>query len=487
MPLNLATHLKLSRCGVFYFRMAVPVALRPAIGKREIIQSLQTRSPATARRLAYSFASKTYALFEKMAYDPSPADVSTSPIPADVAAEREELLAFVDELEVKQGRSLPRFEIDLSRGIISSDTPEDYARMMEALPYAVAAFKAAPAPAPAAPAPAQYTEPPPAHKITLSKAAAAYLSTLTNPKTYQAAKRAIHSFIEHRGDVEVNTVRGVDVVGWNNKLLTTPKSTGEMPKARSADNAIQFLQGLLKWAFKNEYIHHSTALATEGKFNLTKSQRNKATQGAEAFSVEQLNQIFNPKTWDAFRKDSPNKKWLPLIALHTGMRLEEIAQLTTKDIKAENGSGVLYFDINRDGGKSVKTETALRNIPIHNTLLRLGFMDYVRMCSGKLFDETGNAVSRAFIRYLEDLDIKKNGDRGMVFHSFRDTFNNTLAEPSAQVQERLRYALMGHSKDGDTNALNYTKTIKVSDNKTWGVDKLDFVETVAGVTHRLVL
>jgi integrase len=466
MPVNLAHHLKISRCGIFYFRMSVPVALRSLIGKREILHSLRTRSPATARKLAYSFASTTYALFEKMAYDPK-------------RFNENDLSSFPTADKVRP------YELDLAKGIIKSDSPEDHARMMEALPFAIEALKATPAPA--APALVQYIEPPPAHKISLRGAAAAYLPTLANLKTRNAAKRAINLFIDKRGDVEIHTVRGVDVVEWNNKLLTTPKSDGKMPKARSADNAIQFLQGMLRWAFKNEYIHHSAALATEGKFNLTKKLRNKATKGAESFSVEQLKQIFHFSTWDVFRKGNLNRKWMPLIALHTGMRLEEIAQLTVNDIITEQGSGVIYIDINRDGGKSVKTDTALRNIPIHNTLLRLGFMDHVRMSSKKLFDETGNAVSRAFIRYLQELGIKKDGDRGMVFHSFRDTFNNTLAEPSAQVQERLRYALMGHSKEGDTNALNYTKTIKVSDNKTWGVDKLDFVETVGGITHKLVL
>ena len=466
MPVNLAHHLKLSRCGIFYFRMRVPPALRPAIGKREILHSLRTRSPAAARKLAYDLTSKTYALFEKMAYDPhkfNPADVSTFPTADKVRP----------------------FELDLSKGIMRTNgTPEDQAAMMAALPYAMEALKNAPAPAPA---PAQYIEPPPAHKISLGNAAAAYLPTLANLKTRNAAKRAINLFIDHRGDVEIHMVRGVDVVEWNNILLTTPKSNGEMPKARSADNAIQFLQGMLRWAFKNEYIHHSTALATEGKFNLTKKLRNAATKGANHFTVEQLKQIFHYTTWNAFREGNLNRKWMPLIALHTGMRLEEIAQLTTKDIFTEQGSGVHYIDINRKGGKSVKTDTALRKIPIHNTLIRLGFLDYVRMCSGKLFDETGNAVSRAFIRYLVELGIKKDGDRGMVFHSFRDTFNNRLAEPGALVPERLRYALMGHSMTDNTNVMNYTKTIPVSDAKAWGIDKLDFVETVGGVTHTLIL
>lgn len=398
-----------------------------------------------------------------MAYDPrkfNPADVSSFPTADGVRP----------------------FEIDLSRGILKSDGEEDHKRMMEAL----AIMKTMPAPQ--APAAAQYSEPQPAQTITLSKALVAYLPTLeVTEKTRGATATAIQKFIKFRGDIDVHTVRDIDVSNWNTELLRTKKSDGELPAKRSVDNAIQFLQGLLKWAVKKSYIHRSTPLATEGQFNLTKKQRNAATKGAEPFSVEQLNQIFNPISFNRYHQDSPSRKWIPLIALYTGMRLEEIAQLTTSDVIAEQGSGVLYFDINRNGGKTVKTDTALRNIPIHDTLLKLGFMDFVSQQSKKLFEETGNAVSRAFIRYLEELNIKKDGDRGMVFHSFRDTFNNLLALPSVQVQERLRYALMGHSKEGDTNALNYTKQILVSDNKLWGVDKLVFVETVGGVTYRLVL
>ncbi len=75
----------------------------------------------------------------------------------------------------------------------------------------------------------------------------------------------------------------------------------------------------------------------------------------------------------------------------------------------------------------------------------------------------------------------------MVFHSFRDTFNNILENSNPKVEQRLRYALMGHSMLGDSNATNYTKTISALKAKQEGIDKLDFVETVGGVTHRLIL
>lgn len=474
MPLNLAHHLKLSRCGIFYFRMIVPVVLRPAIGKREIIRSLRTRNPTAARKLAYHFAFKTYSLFEQMAYDPrkfNPADLSTFPTPDDRG-------------------SLSTYKIKV--GGVEFETNGSEAEHRRVLEVVNALPPAAFAPAPAAPAP-QYIEPQPEHTISISKAAEAYLPKLAT-QNRKAAKRSINRFIEHRGDVEIHTVREVDVITWNNKLLTTPKPNGEMPKAKTVDCALTHLQGLFQWAYKNAYIHRAaTPLVTEKKRNQDKKQEDEAAEGAEPFSVEQLKQIFNPKTYEEYcvngltQKYSFSRKWMPLIALFTGMRKEEIAQLTVADIITENGSGVHFIDINRNGGKKTKNVISIRRIPIHDTLLKLGFLDYMRTRKRKLFDETGTAVSKAFVRYLVTLGIKQDGDRGMVLHSFRDTFNNTLAEPSAQVQDRLRYALMGHSKSGDVNATNYTKKILISSAKKDGIDKLDFVETVGVVTHRLIL
>ena len=117
MPLNLAHHLRLSRCGIFYFRMAVPAALRPSIGKREIVQSLKTRNPATARKLAYYFASQTYVLFQKMTYPPIKFNLPDG-----------------STLSTEDTGSFRPYELDLLNFKGKTDgTPEDHDRMMEAI------------------------------------------------------------------------------------------------------------------------------------------------------------------------------------------------------------------------------------------------------------------------------------------------------------------------------------------------------------------
>lgn len=469
MPITLATHLKLSRCGVYYFRMRVPANLREVIGKHEILVSLRSRNPTIAKKLAYSFATKTYALFESMAYDPrkfNPADSSTFP-----TADK------VRRFEVGFQNDKPFLKTD--------GTKQDAELGMVAFEKLLAiAPKVVPS---VSPAPAQWVEPAPTRTIAISKASDAYLPTLLNERTRKAAKRSIDKFIQHlihekRGDIDIHLVRPVDVSTWKPKLIE------EGRQKRTADNDIQFLQGLLKWAFTEDYIHHTTKLATEGKSYLTKKQRKQVTKGAEEFSVEKLNMIFEPTAYKKYTMKygydhSSSRYWIPLIALHTGMRKEEIAQLKDTDIRTE--SNIDYFDISTKGDRSLKTENAPRVIPIHDTLLKLGFMDYVRSHKGKLFEETGNAVSKAFIRLLEEVGVKPLGaKRAEVLHSMRDTFNNVLER--AGVGSHVRLTLMGH-EGGDTNRESYLSQAALSRLKVEGIDKLVFVETVAGVTHRLVL
>jgi len=442
MSLSLASHLKKSRHGVFYFRMRVPFPLRESFGKKEVFYSLKTRSPAIARKLAYTCAFKTFELFEKMAYDPTrfnPDDVSTFPTAKDVK----------------------QYEIEINGVKIKADSAEDHVRALEA----ITAFQSIQAPAPAAPEP--WKPVPPRHTMKLSKAIDAYLATIQTEKTKKACYRELNRFLEHCGDVEIHEIHGVDVVSWNVKLLKGDTDKKIKPQApRTADNSIQFLQSLLKWGFEKHYIHHTTQLATEGQFNLTKKQRKKATQGAEEFRVEQLNKIFDPKTYSEFSGNSESRFWLPLIALFTGMRKEEIALLRDIDIKTEYG--VDYFDIN-DKFREIKTECSIRRVPIHSTLLKLGIMKFIMRKKGMLFDETGNAVSHAFIRYLEAIEVKGADDkRQMVFHSFRDSFNNKMISAGAKPEHRL--ALMGHAQD-NPNAVNYTADFPIVDLKA-SIEKL---------------
>lgn len=146
-------------------------------------------------------------------------------------------------------------------------------------------------------------------------------------------------------------------------------------------------------------------------------------------------------------------KWLPLIALFSGARMEEIGQALVADVKEENG--VHYLHINtlvNQAGKRVKNRSSRRKLPLHPELVRCGLLAYVdeqRKNDGdRLFPDlrpsasgqvTGN-WSKWWARYTDDIGIT---DPRKVFHSFRHTFKRACR--AAQFLEEAHDALTGHT------------------------------------------
>lgn len=149
--------------------------------------------------------------------------------------------------------------------------------------------------------------------------------------------------------------------------------------------------------------------------------------------------------------------WLPLIGLYSGARLAEIGQLETADIREE--SGVWLFDINEAGGldlgKRVKTVSGRRTVPIHSSLIGLGFLEYhaQRLKTGekRLFPEihrvsgsTFTKASRFFAGYMNEIGVKTAADKNrLVFHSLRHNFTDALGVEYSRTDVA---PLLGHSE-----------------------------------------
>lgn len=154
------------------------------------------------------------------------------------------------------------------------------------------------------------------------------------------------------------------------------------------------------------------------------------------------------------------KFWVPLITLFSGMRLEEICQLQTDDIREENG--IAYFDLNDRPPRQLKNKNAVRKVPIHSELIHLGFLRYVetfgnrphslfpQLKPGGADNKFGHAFSKWFTRYRQQIGVyRKNLD----FHSLRHTATTLMHQ--ASVNPMVIDHLTGHSTAGET--ARYTK------------------------------
>lgn len=146
--------------------------------------------------------------------------------------------------------------------------------------------------------------------------------------------------------------------------------------------------------------------------------------------------------------------WIPLLSIFTGVRLMEAVQLVRRDVGCEGG--IWFIDINEDGedgDKRVKNRSALRRIPVHPELMRLGFVEFVKTIreGARLFSDIGIGpaahrhlhASKAFNKLLLVAGVK--GKR-KVWHSLRHSFEQACRD--SRVDSAIMDQLQGHSQKG---------------------------------------
>ena len=206
------------------------------------------------------------------------------------------------------------------------------------------------------------------------------------------------------------------------------------------------MSAFFKWATQQGYTQPASPV--EG---LAIKERNDARNDRLSFSTDQLSKLFLSPIYkgsasegrrlvsgDMVVKDS--LYWIPLIGLFTGLRLQEICQLHTADIKQVND--IWVFDINADGEfKKLKTSQSKRLIPIHSQIISAGWITYVQTKqsegSERLFTDIlpssdgslSGSFSKRFSRALSTLDIKTDKTS---FHSFRHSFIDALRNADTQ-------------------------------------------------------
>ena len=206
------------------------------------------------------------------------------------------------------------------------------------------------------------------------------------------------------------------------------------------------------------------------------------------FSVEQLRLIFDAPIYrgcvdDRAGYSTPGpahprrgRFWVPLIALFSGMRMNEICQLHVADIHRLDDVDCFFVTegpSDSDNGKRLKTAASERFIPVHPTLIDLGFMTFVaqrrEVGAVRLFSElrkssTGyysDPFSKWFRRFLERAGATREKT---CFHSFRHCYRDALRE--ARIDHEVALALggwsSGNGSEGGETAAAYGRGYRAS-------------------------
>ena len=261
-------------------------------------------------------------------------------------------------------------------------------------------------------------------------------------QTKEAYGASLALFQEVLGDIELRDLTKERLYHCKSDMLLLPPNRNKSPESRNLDMAellqrqknLRDTKGLLKvmtnrtfnnhwgrlsamlrWAVDNG--RHSANLAAG--MELADKRKGKTRS---SFDSEDLQTIFQSEHFVPGGYRFASEYWVPVLAVHTGARVGEIAQLLIVDIATEGGTP--YIDINDDGdpAKSIKNEASRRRVPIH-TVIRDSFSAFVeaqrRSGEKRLFPDLSwghkNGPGRQSSRYFNDRVLPKLGIDGRQY------------------------------------------------------------------------
>ena len=228
-----------------------------------------------------------------------------------------------------------------------------------------------------------------------------------------------------------------------------------------------YLSSFMMWCVNNGYCDMNPFIGMKIK------QKKSARDERDRYSEKELKVIFSKQNYLHYTNVETGRYanyWVPLIAVFTGMRVNEIASLYLDNVRQIGGNHrgkrwcIDVLEETNRPNKRLKNLSSRRIVPIHDTILELGFIDYLNLIKKvpvgennlertRVFEELtyqdgtyARSISRFWnYRYLPLLGLKtpKTG-----FHSLRHTVIDHLKQKG--VEPHFISELVGHSQGSIT-------------------------------------
>jgi integrase len=188
-------------------------------------------------------------------------------------------------------------------------------------------------------------------------------------------------------------------------------------------------------------------------------------------------------------------QWAAVIGPYAGMRREELAGLNASDVyqeivDEEGKQKAWVFDVHNGENRALKNRAAIRKIPIHSEIIRVGFLDYVAALpkGGKLFPglvarqskggQLGARLGEEFGDWLIRLGIKREK---LVYHSFRHNMEDAMDD--AKVYPPHKSRVLGHALSGQRDEKRSGGQAEQTGHYGRGPGLKRLVEAVEAVTY----
>ena len=470
------------RCGIYYYRKAIPQLLHQLIGKREFVISLKTRNSTEALQRALQI------------------DISCNKI-ISAARSGEINLSDIDSFKI----NVTKFETE-TKTVEQPDGTKTTVRKHKIDPDVIAAMHSAGvSPDQIALIVGQFME-------SMGHPLSADAESLSNRQQMRKnvtlsdyIKRYILEWERMEGreldsrkktqlrrlqealptDKTICNVSRDDAVTVRDTLAKLPKSTTkyagmpiqkiiEIVNSESPDyerithTTIEryfetykalFSQASEDSIFDGKNPFRDIEIIVGGKRAERQERRRKKAVSKASFTNDDLTKIFSTDLYVNHGNTTEHenvKFWLPLIGLFTGSRMSQIASLYCKDVTVKQGIPVIDFN-EAEPDKSGKTDESFRLVPIHPLLMRLGLVEFANKVASyghkRLFPELrsynngtyAGRIDEWFNRnYLVSLNVRSTGDN-KSFHAFRSTLLRLLK--NVNIEEHTRNKIIGWAKN----------------------------------------
>ncbi|RYY87316.1 MAG: site-specific integrase [Chitinophagaceae bacterium] len=200
------------------------------------------------------------------------------------------------------------------------------------------------------------------------------------------------------------------------------------------------------------------------------------------FEVDELNtmlqlpQFTGCRSMEAINEPGPlllddHWFWAPLVALFSGARTAEIAQLRVNELIFTGPAP--YFRIQSDESRRVKTRAGNRTVPVHPILIKIGFKEFVARVQSSGADRLfpnwekpsvgagfADAPSQRHFRRSVIPAISAQTSPRPTFHSFRHTMKSEMSACGVPTQQQD--AILGHKRSSmDRKYLTKKFTVSV--------------------------
>lgn len=293
-------------------------------------------------------------------------------------------------------------------------------------------------------------------------------------QTEMQVRATFRLWVEIVGDKPVREYPREEVGRFRQLLLQLPSSHSKSTKSETQLTAMEAIERnksaskptlTLKTAKRHfsALMQYWKWLKTRGQvddvifsgFEFPGTKSNKKRR--DDWSPEDLGRLFAYEEWFGPGADRDSAYfWLPIIALHSGMRVEEIARLRpAEDIRYMDGVPAIVIQPHPDGWNP-KTEAGERVVPIHSRLVQLGFLDFVhrRRNLPYLFSDLhpGGPDGKRSYTFSREFSRAKKHKIGVgaktTFHSFRHSVRTLLTDVDAELlRDAWIDAVMGHDAD----------------------------------------